>query len=248
MTGNVEDENFEKEIDLGGVWMVGNIEAENDAVGDLKMDAVGDLKMVVGKKNKKKGKNVQWKRDYGLEKDIFNWNPVKGNQFENLMDDYEDEEQEAKVEIGMVDQAKVRTNQAALEFNVAEVRRPLASAAAVVKVGNRIVLDEMGSYVENKVTGEKMEVKMRNGTFVFEVEYNDGEHGEITLDSGAGASVWPVGERNHVRMLPKKDGLRMIAANGTTIDNYGCNVMQFRGDRVEVNGVDEEILGFSRRM
>ena len=103
----------------------------------------------------------------------------------------------------------------------------------VVAVSCRIVLDEEGSYVENKVTGETMEVKMENETFVFEVEFDDGEFGKITLDSGAGASVWPEKEREQVPMMPRNPGLRMCAANGTEIKNFGRKIMKFRGIKVD---------------
>ena len=42
----------------------------------------------------------------------------------------------------------------AIEFNVAGVPKPLASAARIVKSGNRVVLDQGGSFIENKRTGE----------------------------------------------------------------------------------------------
>ena len=38
---------------------------------------------------------------------------------------------------------------------VAEVKRNLASAMKIMKAGNRIVLDEAGSYIEDKQTGRK---------------------------------------------------------------------------------------------
>ena len=65
----------------------------------------------------------------------------------------------------------------AIEFNVAGVQKPLASAARIVKSGNRVMLDQDGSFVENKRTGEGMEVRVKDGTFVFEVELTNGELG-----------------------------------------------------------------------
>ena len=87
------------------------------------------------------------------------------------------------------------TRLSVIEFNVTNVQKPLASAAKVVKAKARIVLDEGGSYVENKITGETMKVRIERGTFVFDVHYDNGEKGVITLDSCAGASVWPEKER-----------------------------------------------------
>ena len=98
------------------------------------------------------------------------------------------------------DQKMTRTS--AIEFNVAEVRKPLASAARMVKSGNQVVLDQDGSFIENKSTGERMEVRVKDETFVFDVERTNGESEVITLDSGAGVHVWPRGRCEDVPMMP----------------------------------------------
>ena len=71
------------------------------------------------------------------------------------------------------DQKMTRTS--AIELNVAEVWKPLASAARMVKSGNRVVLDQDGSFIENKSTGERMEVRVKDETFVFDVKLTNGE-------------------------------------------------------------------------
>ena len=48
--------------------------------------------------------------------------------------------------------------------------KPLASAMAVVKAGNRVILDKGGSYIENKITKERIELIEVGGTFVFDIE------------------------------------------------------------------------------
>ena len=138
---------------------------------------------------------------------------------------------------------RTMTRRSAIEFHVADVRRPLASAAKMIQAGNRIVLDSSGSFVENVATGEKMEVKVKDETFVFEVVYDNGDRGEITLDSGAGVNVWPKNLQSQVKMLPRRPGLRMAAANGTEIANLGRKVIQFRGVEAEPASA-----GFSRQM
>ncbi len=40
----------------------------------------------------------------------------------------------------------------------------------MVKTGNRVVLDDGMSYIENKATGERVMLKKSGGTYVFEVE------------------------------------------------------------------------------
>ena len=120
------------------------------------------------------------------------------------------------------------TRTSAIEFNVAEVRKPLASAGMMVKSGNRVVLDQDGTFIENKSTGERMEVMVKDETFVFDVELTNGESEVITLDSGAGVPVWPRGRCEDVTMMPMKEGLRMCAANGTPITNLGRKLIKFR--------------------
>lgn len=51
------------------------------------------------------------------------------------------------VETGAIDLRKPLTRSAAIEFNIARVRKPLASAAKMAQNGNRVVLDMDGSYV-----------------------------------------------------------------------------------------------------
>jgi hypothetical protein len=141
--------------------------------------------------------------------------------------------------------AQKLTSPAALNFHVANVKTALASAVAVVKAGNRIVLDVASdgsdrSFIENKETGERMTVKVGDSnTFVFDVQYENGESGLITLDSGAAVSVWPKALQPEVPLRPKKTGIRMIAANGTEIVNLGQKVIKFRG----IKG-----LGFTRQV
>ena len=107
----------------------------------------------------------------------------------------------------------------------------MASAARVVAAGNRIVMepDHGESFIENLVTGEKLELRVDRGTYVFDVEFADGEEGVITLDSGAGVNVWPVDRQTAVPMKPKQSGLKMTAANGSEIENLGQKIIKFRG-------------------
>ena len=60
-----------------------------------------------------------------------------------------------------------------LEFHVTDATKALASAAAVTKAGNTVVLKRGGGYIQNDRTGERIELQERGGTFVFEVEWED---------------------------------------------------------------------------
>ena len=119
-----------------------------------------------------------------------------------------------------------------IRFNVANVSKPLAAAVKVAEAGNLIVMhpDESKCFIQNLESGERMQMRKDRGTFVFDVVYEDTkETGTVTLDSGAGVSVWPRAKVKEGTLLHKKPGLKMIAANGTEIRNEGQKVIKFRG-------------------
>ena len=117
--------------------------------------------------------------------------------------------EEDVVEIGKVDCEKL-TRQSAMKFNKANVRKPLASAVSVTKAGNRIVLDEQGGFIENKITKERMKVRIEKNTYVYDVQMEDGAMVTVTLDSGAGCNVWPKGvQAGASKLLPRQAGMKM---------------------------------------
>ena len=199
----VEDgtNNGEEEQEVGGLWTIGAVDADWEKPKRTVKPPPG-LEKGAAKKDKKKAKNP------------FD---VLGNNSEDI-------------EVMAVDPAKPLTRMSSIEFNVADVRKPLASAARMVKSGNRIVLDDEGSYILNKATGETMEVKTHKDMFVFDVQFESGQLDTITLDSGAGVHVWPKDKLPEVPLMPRKDNLRMLAANGSEIKNYGRKLIKFRGN------------------
>ena len=132
---------------------------------------------------------------------------------------------------------KPKTRAAQVEFNEADVRKPLASARAVAKAGNGIWLDENGGYIMNLETGECMDVKVVNDVYAFDVQLDDQSEDTITLDSGAGCSVWPHGRHaGHAKMTEKKKGIGMVAANGAAIAHYGQRTLSFKGVKSDDQG------------
>ena len=170
------------------------------------------------------------------------FNVVTKNRYQALA-----EIEEEEVEIMAIDaKAKKLTRLSAMKFNEADVKKPLASAVNVARAGNRIVVDDQGGYIENKSTGERMEVRIERNTYVYDVQLEDGDEVTVTLDSGAGCNVWPRGKRAaDSKLLPKQPGMSMKAANGTEITCYGQRVIRFRGMEEEKG---EETLGFTRPM
>ena len=131
---------------------------------------------------------------------------------------------------------------AQLEFNEADVRKPLASASFVAKAGNGIWLEADGGYIENLESGERMALKVVNDVYVFDVELDDGATDTVTLDLGAGCSVWPHGRHaGSATMTEKRKRIGMVVANGTPIKHYGQR-------RVCFKGVKAAEWGFSGRM
>ena len=104
---------------------------------------------------------------------------------------------------------------------MANVQRPLAAASKVIEAGNRVIMEPGGGYIQNVTTGEKIKLRVDRGVYVFDVKLAEGERGVVALDSGAGVSVWPKDWKNKAKMEDKKPGLKMVAANGTTIENLG---------------------------
>ena len=47
-----------------------------------------------------------------------------------------------------------------------DVTKPLGAAREIIKAGNRIVLDEDESYIQNKRTNKKIPIKRDNGMFI----------------------------------------------------------------------------------
>ena len=55
-----------------------------------------------------------------------------------------------------------------------------------------------------------MEVRVKDETFVFDVELTKGKSEVVTLDFFAGVHVWPRGRCEDVPMMPKKEGLSCV--------------------------------------
>jgi len=194
---------------------------EDDTEEDVKEDVDEDYPMTPRRRRKRR-----WVRFGGM--------PCGGGCCAEAGEE-EEEESMDEVMVGAVTEDEVKgrklSRESGMRFNVARVQRPLASAAKVVEAGNRISMGPKpeDNYIENGVTGEKIRLRVERGTYVFDVQYDNGEDGSITLDSGAGVSVWPVGWMDDVPMLPKDPKLKMTAANGSVIENLGAKVIRFRG-------------------
>mgnify|MGYP002811880390 CR=1 FL=1 len=68
-------------------------------------------------------------------------------------------------------EAKKLSRMSGMKFNVASVKKPLASAVKVVEAGNRISMGPRpdDNFIENRDTGEKLAIRIDRGTYVFDV-------------------------------------------------------------------------------
>ena len=57
-----------------------------------------------------------------------------------------------------------------MNYLVTGVKKPLASVGAIVDGGNRVIFDADGSFIENKVTGERIALKRKDRTFMMEMQ------------------------------------------------------------------------------
>lgn len=86
---------------------------------------------------------------------------------------------------------------------------------------------------------------MKYGTSSIDAQFETGDIGWITRDSGAGVYVRSEDRLKGIAMLSRHDGLRMCSANGTEIQNLGRKIIRFRGNDVRKSGA--ETSGFGRR-
>ena len=59
-----------------------------------------------------------------------------------------------------------------MKFHVTDTTKPLASAASIAKMGNRVVLEDgpEKSYIENVATGKKIHFRESGGTYVLDAD------------------------------------------------------------------------------
>ena len=75
-----------------------------------------------------------------------------------------------------VEKGEVKTGRLSqMEFHVTDATKAPASAVAVVEAGNDIVLSKRkgGSYIENTKSGEKVYLRKKGGTYVFDAEWEE---------------------------------------------------------------------------
>ena len=244
---NIEDGGTE-DIDVGCIWIIGNIDAEDwvevpPGLGKRWTRSARTTWTGTNVSNRYElpadhADDGQWDMTHvGNSDDEERVNVVAGRECGTQCATSKKADwklhRKVGVEVGAVETriARVKSRERGMRPNVARAQKPLASAAEVVEAGNKISmgLAPDDNYIMNDTTGEKIALRIDRGTFVFDMEFQDGEVGTITLDSGAGVNVWPENVQSHVPMMAKDPRLRMTVGNGTNIDNLGTKIIKFHG-------------------
>jgi hypothetical protein len=152
----------------------------NEGDGFVPMKSLGPLEINVvegergAKKKKRRGKVTI---DSGAEVSIW---PAAHVAWENVVPT-----KESEMGIGFVAANGSRMNNyggtqvtfekngktKAMNFEVTDCKKPLASVAKIVDKGNKVVFDKDESYILNKLTGEKIILERERGTFVMVVDF-----------------------------------------------------------------------------
>ena len=122
--------------------------------------------------------------------------------------------------------------QCGMMFHLTDSKRMLASVDKIAAAGNEVRFGPAlaDCYVMNIQTKKKIPLKKRNGVYVMEVWFIDGDKkisGEIIVDSGAAECVMPKDMLPNLEKVAAKAGVRFAAANGAEIGNYGRKLITF---------------------
>ena len=94
--------------------------------------------------------------------------------------------------------------------------------------------EQSGGWTEQNEWKEQTEVNVATVWSVGQIDVlattseKEEDKFSITLDSGAGASCWPVGMMQDVEMEPKQPGIKFRAANGEELKYFGRKSIGFR--------------------
>ena len=119
-----------------------------------------------------------------------------------------------------------------MTFHVTDAKKMLASVSQIVKAGNVVHFEEgpVGSYIQCKRTGRITYLKMKNGLYILEVAFQNGDQwveGAIVIDSGAAGNVMPQGVLEKILALEDKNGTKFVGADGKPLGNYGIKTVRF---------------------
>ena len=68
-----------------------------------------------------------------------------------------------------------------MNYLLTGVKKPLASVGAIVDGGSRVVFDADGSFIEDKITGERIALTRKDGTFVMEMQVGPKRDADVEM-------------------------------------------------------------------
>ena len=131
------------------------------------------------------------------------------------------EEFEEEVRIQPVTQGEVNMD---LMFQVADVKRPLASVRRIVENGNHVHFGpkDEDNFIMDRETGDKVKLRPNGrGSYMLDVSFEGGRRGEITIDSGAEDSVCPWEWGKEFGLTQKGSPMMFRNASGGKIEHFG---------------------------
>ena len=117
-----------------------------------------------------------------------------------------------------------------MRYHVTDATKYLASVKKMTQNGNRVVFDEERSFIQNKRTGQEMDLISEKGVYKLDVVFMNGEkaeRGKIVIDSGAADNVMPAHGLPEVPMQEKEKGVNFSSANGKAMANHGRKEVEF---------------------
>ena len=123
-----------------------------------------------------------------------------------------------------------RAGMCTMRYHVTDATKYLASVDKMTTNGNRVVFDEERSFIQNKRTGQEMNLISEKGVYKLDVVFMNGEkaeRGKIIIDSGAADNVMPAHGLSEVPMREKEKGVNFSSANGKPMANHGRKEVEF---------------------
>ena len=115
-----------------------------------------------------------------------------------------------------------------LRFEVADVNKPLIAVKRICEKGNVVSfgLKDGDNYIQNRVTRDTVSMRPSGkGSYLMDVNFENGISISITVDSGAEENVCPY-EWGQVGILEPVKWKNFSGANGSRIEHYGTRDIQ----------------------
>ena len=129
-----------------------------------------------------------------------------------------------KVDLCTVEESQGKASMIKVDFQVAEVRKPLMSVKRICENGNRVCFGPNceDNYVENMKTNKRVGLRPNGkGSYLLDAKFKGGENISVVVDSGAEENVCPTWWGEQFGMTEPKAWLNFSGADGANIPHYG---------------------------